>query len=528
MGRTQDQIHARRWATLGVLCLSLLVVVVDNSIVNVALPTLVRQLHASTTELQWVVDAYTLAVAGLLLTLGSLGDRIGRHRTLAGGLVVFGLGSALAAQSGSAAQLIACRVVMGIGAAAIMPATLSILTNVFTDPVERAKAIAAWSAVAGLGVAIGPTLGGWLLEHFSWGSIFMVNVPIAAVALAAGRAVVPPSKNEHPSRLDPAGAVLSMVGLLAVVYAVIEAPTNGWTSTTTVGVGAFGVAILAGWVGWELRSSHPMVNLRIFANARFTAASLAVTMIFLALFGWLFLFTQQLQFVLGYNTFQAGIRALPFAFTIGVMSPAAAKTAARIGTKTVVAAGLAIMAVGFALVATSTTHTTYPFLAVSSVIVAAGMGLAMAPATESIMGSLPRHQAGVGSAVNDTTRELGGALGVAVIGSVASSVFTSRLRPVLAHLPAAIAAQAKTSVGAAVTIGQHAPGGIGQPLVHAAKAAFVAGADSAVLAAVAAALVGSVAAAIFLPARAAADTSAASTVPLHTVGTADTAAAAAA
>jgi EmrB/QacA subfamily drug resistance transporter len=499
---TQDQIHSRRWGTLAVLCLSLLIVVVDNSIVNVALPTLVRRLHASTTELQWVVDAYTLAVAGLLLSLGSLGDRIGRHRTLAGGLVVFGAGSALAALSGSASQLIACRVVMGIGAAAIMPATLSILTNVFTETSERAKAIAMWSAVAGLGVAVGPTLGGWLLAHFSWGSIFMVNLPIVAVALAAGRAVVPPSRNEHPARLDPVGAVASVVGLVAVVYAVIEAPTNGWTSATTVGIGALGTAILAAWVAWELHSTHPMVDLRIFRNARFSAASLAITMIFLALFGWLFLFTQQLQFVLGYNTFQAGVRALPFALTIGVVSPAAARLAARVGTKIVVAAGLAVMGAGFSMMVTSTTHTHYPFLATASVIIATGMGLAMAPATESIMGSLPRHQAGVGSAVNDTTRELGGALGVAVIGSIASSVFSGRMHSTVTHLPAAYAAQARASVGAAVTIGQHTPGAAGQALVHAARSAFVTGADHAVLAAVAAAVIGSAAAAIFLPASA--------------------------
>ncbi|HSS10546.1 MAG TPA: DHA2 family efflux MFS transporter permease subunit, partial [Acidimicrobiales bacterium] len=367
-GPTPDQIQARRWVTLAVLCLSLLVVVVDNTIVNVALPTLVRQLHASTTALQWVVDAYTLAMAGLLLSLGSLGDRIGRHRTLAGGLLVFGLGSVLAAASGSASQLIACRVLMGIGAAAIMPATLSILTNVFTDAAERARAIALWSAVAGLGIAIGPTLGGWLLEHFSWGSIFLVNVPIVAIALIAGRLVVPPSANDHAAALDLPGALLSIAGLVAIVYAVIEAPSNGWLSATTVGIGALGATIIAAWVIWELRSTHPMVDLRIFRNARFSAASFAVTMIFLGLFGWLFLFTQQLQFVLGYNTLQAGVRALPFALTIGMVAPAAAQLAARIGTKVVVASGLAVMAGGFGLMSASTVHTRYPFLLVASVI----------------------------------------------------------------------------------------------------------------------------------------------------------------
>lgn len=500
---TPEQIHARRWGTLGVLCLSLLVIVVDSSIVNVALPTLVRDLHASTASLQWVTDAYTLAMAGLLLSLGSLGDRIGRHRTLAGGLAVFGVGSALAGLSGTVTELIAARVVMGVGAAAIMPATLSILTNVFTDHRERAKAIAVWSAFSGLGVAIGPTLGGWLLEHFSWGSIFTVNIPIVAVALVAGRFLVPPSRNPAPQALDPVGLLASAAGVVAVVYAIIEAPAYGWLSTRTVGIAAFGVAVLAAWAVFELRSSHPMVDLRVFRNARFSAASFSITMIFLALFGWLFLFTQQLQFVLGYDTLQAGVRALPFALAIGVVAQPAARLAARVGTKRVVATGLLVMAVGFSLMASCGAQTGYSFLLVASVVIALGMGLAMAPATESIMGALPPAQAGVGSAVNDTTRSLGGALGVAVMGSVAATVFAGRLQPALAHVPAAYAAQAKASVGAAVIVGHHAPGTLGHSLVEAARQAFVTASDHAMIVAVAAALIGSLVAARFLPARAA-------------------------
>jgi EmrB/QacA subfamily drug resistance transporter len=502
--RSAQRIQDQRWWTLGVLCLSLLVIVVDNTIVNVALPTLVRQLHATTTQLQWVVDAYTLALAGLLLTLGSLGDRLGRHRTLAAGLVVFGIGSVLAASSATAGQLIACRALMGLGAAAVMPATLSILTNVFRDPSERARAIALWSAVAGLGIAIGPTAGGWLLEHFSWGSIFVVNVPIVVIALIGGRLVVPPSRDAHPGKLDPIGAALSVAGLVALVYAIIEAPNAGWLSSQTVGLALAGVAVLAGWVGWELGSAHPMVDLRIFRNPRFTAASIAITMIFLALFGWLFLFTQQLQFVLGYNTLQAGVRALPFAITIGIVSPLAARLAARWGTKVVVSTGMVLLAGGLAMASTSSLSTTYSFLLAASLIVATGMGLAMAPATESIMGSLPPAQAGVGSAVNDTTRELGGAVGVAVLGSVASSLFASHMHSVLRGLPAGPAAQAQSSVGAAVTVGRHIPGPIGQELINEARQAFLTGADRAVLVAVGAAMIGAIVAAVFLPARASA------------------------
>jgi EmrB/QacA subfamily drug resistance transporter len=390
---------------------------------------------------------------------------------------------------------------MGIGAAAIMPATLSILTNVFTKAAERAKAIGAWSAVAGLGVAIGPSTGGWLLEHFAWGSIFMVNLPVVAVALVAGRFVVPPSASPQPKPLDPAGAVLSIAGLLAVVYAIIEAPQHGWLSASTLGMAGAGLVILATWAVVELRSSHPMVDLHVFANARFSAASFSVTMIFFALFGWLFLFTQQMQFVLGYSALQAGARTLPFAFAMGVTSAMTARLTARIGTKAAVAAGLAFMAAGFGLMATSTVHTGYPFLTLASVILAIGMGLAMAPATESIMGSLPPAQAGVGSAVNDTTREIGGAVGVAVMGSAASSVFTGHLHASLAHLPARYA-HATSSLANVLTAARQAHGPAGQSLAHAAQHAFVTGSNTAMLAAIAAALLGSLAAIVFLPARA--------------------------
>jgi len=484
-----------------VSCLSVLIVVVDNTIVNVALPTLVRDLHASTTSLQWVVDAYTLTLAGLLVTLGSLGDRYGRHRTLTLGLVVFGVGSALAAYSGSVGQLIASRVVMGLGAAAVMPSTLSILTTVFTDAHERAKAIALWSAVTGLGVAIGPTLGGWLLAHYNWSSIFAVNLPIVAIAIISGRIFVPESALANAHALDTVGAVLSALGLGSIVYAIIEAPNYGWLSARSISTALAGLALMAAWVLWEIRSSHPMVDLRIFTNARFAAASFAITTVFLALFGWLFLFTQQLQFVLGYTPLQAGVRALPFALTIGVTSPIAAMLAARRGAKVVVAFGLVVMSMGFVMAATSTIHTSFAFLLSASIVVATGMGLAVAPATESIMGSLPLDQAGVGSAVNDTTRELGGALGVAVMGSIAATIFNSHLH--FAGVPAQYAVPARTSVGAAVTIGRHLPGDLGVAIIQSARHAFLVGADRATLVAAMAALIGAVVTAIYLPARAA-------------------------
>lgn len=493
------RIHARRWGTLAVLCLSVLIVVIDNTIVNVALPTLVRELHASTTSLQWVVDAYTLTLAGLLVTLGSLGDRIGRHRTLAGGLAVFALGSALAALSNSTGQLIASRVVMGLGAAAVMPSTLSILTSVFTDHRERAKAIAVWSAVTGLGVAIGPTLGGWLLAHFNWSSIFVVNLPIVVVALVAGRLLVPASFVASPHALDSVGAVLSALGLTSIVYSIIEAPNFGWLSTRSLGTAVGGLLIMAWWAVWELRSSHPMVDLRVFANARFAVANFAITMIFLALFGWLFLFTQQLQFVLGYTSLQAGVRALPFALSIGVASPVAAVLAARLGTKVVVSFGMVVMSIGFMMASTSSARTGFFFLVSASIVVALGMGLAIAPATESIMGALPFRHSGVGSAMNDTTRELGGALGVAVMGSITATIFKSHLH--LVGVPAPYVASARSSLGAAVTLAHHVPTGIGDVIVQRARHAFLIGADRATLVAAFAALLGALVTAIYLPAR---------------------------
>ncbi|MFN2606699.1 MAG: DHA2 family efflux MFS transporter permease subunit [Acidimicrobiales bacterium] len=497
-----ETIHRRRWWTLAVLSLSLLIIVVDNTIVNVALPTLVRELHATTTQLQWIVDAYTLVLAGMLLSMGSLGDRVGRHRALAGGLVVFGVGSALAALSGSAAQLIASRTIMGLGAAMVMPATLSILTNVFTDPSERARAIAMWGAVAGLGIAIGPTAGGWLLEHYSWSSIFVVNIPIVAVALSAGRSLVPSFPANRGGRLDAAGAVLSVAGLVAVVYAVIEAPNKGWGSASTLGVGAAGLAVLAVFGAWEVRNANPMVDLRFFRNPRFSAASLSITLIFFALLGWTFLFTQHLQFVFGYNTLQAGVRVLPFAIAIGVTASFAAQLAERVGTKIVVAGGMTVMAVGLAMVSRSDIHTGFPYLLVASVVVALGMGVAMAPATESIMGALPPRHAGVGSAVNDTTRELGGALGVAVLGSVAATSYASGLHSAVAGLPSGMASAATRSLGAAIAVGHAMPGTTGDGLVTAAKVSFLHAAGSATLVAAGIALVGAAVAAVALPARA--------------------------
>src|SRR6476620_3554165 len=446
-----------RWWVLGVLCLSLLVIIVDNSILNVALPHLQRDLHATFSQLQWMVDSYTLVFACLLLTAGSLGDRFGRKGALQLGMVVFGFGSLLSAFATSPSQLIATRALMGVGGAFIMPSTLSLITNVF-PPEERGRAISYWAAIAGVGVALGPISGGLLLEHFYWGSIFLVNLPIVAVALTAGAYLLPKSKDPSHPRLDLVGASLSIVGLLSLVYGIIQGPTEGWTSTTILGAFGLEAVVLAVFAWWELRSSHPMLNLQVFENPRFTAASLGIMLIFFAMFGSTFLLTQYLQSVMGFSALRAGAALLPWAGVMLVVAPLSARLTERIGTKLVVGTGLSFATLALLLISTlPATDISYlrdvlPRL----VLMAIGMGLVMAPATESIMGSLPRAKAGVGSAMNDTTRQVGGALGVAVVGSVMLSVYSGRVGAALkgAHLPvsADVVSQAKQSLATALGV----------------------------------------------------------------------------
>jgi EmrB/QacA subfamily drug resistance transporter len=499
---SDPRIHDRRWLTLVVLCVSLLVIVIDNTIVNVALPTLVRDLGTSITDLQWVVDAYTLVFAGLLLTAGSLGDRFGRKGALTVGLVVFGAASAAAAFSDGVTPLIAARAVMGIGAALIMPATLSILTNVFTDARERALAIGLWSGVAGIAVALGPVTGGFLLDHFWWGSVFIVNVPIVIAAIIAGRFLVPTSRNPERPHLDLIGAGLSIVGLGALVASIIEAPSNGWTDPWIVSGFAVAVVALTAFVTWELHVDEPMLNVRFFTNPRFTAASVNVTLVFFALFGFIFLSTQYLQFVLGYSAFDAGVRTLPFAFALMVMAPLSSKTVQWFGTKRVVVTGMLVFASGLVVASTSTVSSGYPRVMLAMILMGAGMGLSVAPATESIMGALPLHQAGVGSAVNDTSREVGGALGVAIVGSMLSSLYSTNLNAKLpANVPSQVRDTADQSVGAALQVSAQL-GRVGAPLADAARESFVYAMSRASLVTAAVALVGALLAWRFLPARA--------------------------
>jgi EmrB/QacA subfamily drug resistance transporter len=433
--RDPDVAYRRRWLTLAVLCVSLFVIVLDNTILNVAIPTLARPeaaggLGATASQLQWIVDSYTVVFAGLLLTAGSLGDRFGRYRALVIGLVIFGVGSLLSSFATSATTLIAARSLMGVGGAFIMPSTLSILTNVFHDPYERRKAIGIWAGVAGLG-ALGPITGGFLLTHFWWGVVFLVNVPIVVAGLTVGYFLIPDSADPSVPKLDPIGALLSIVGLGTVLWAVIEAPTNGWTSPEVMTAFAVGAVILAAFVRWELTYSSPMLNLTFFKNPRFSAASAAVTLTFFTLFGTLFVMTQYLQVVRGYSALKAGLILGPQALMMMTFAPMSSTWVGRFGNKRVVATGLTIVAVSL-LCITQLTEST-PTLAIIAVTMVMGVGMAniMAPATDSIMGSLPRAKAGVGSAVNDTTRQTGGAFGVAVLGSLLASRYSGRITELL-------------------------------------------------------------------------------------------------
>jgi EmrB/QacA subfamily drug resistance transporter len=449
----------RRWAALAVVCASLLVIVVDSTIVNVALPTLARDLGADLGDLQWVVDAYTLVFAGLLLPAGALGDRHGRRRTLLAGLTLFGPASAAAALAGSVEVLVACRAAMGVGAALIMPATLSLVATVFTDPRERATAVGIWAATAGLGVALGPLLGGLLLDHFAWGAIFLVNVPLCAAALVAGRALLPTSRDVAAPPVDWPGAALSGLAVTAAVWALIESPAHGWVRGGVLEAWIVAVAAGLAFVRRQRRVPAPLLDLGLFRDRRFAAGSLAITALFFALFGFLFLATQYLQFVLGCSPSAAGVRVLPYAGTmivVAVLSPAAAE---RWGTARVVPAGMLLFAAGLGIAATVDVGSGYGRLALALVLMGAGMGLAGAPATEAITASLPPERANVGSAVNDTTRELGGALGVAVAGSILASLYSARLGD-------AVPEPARRSLGAAV--------GLGDAVAGPAREAFVA------------------------------------------------------
>jgi EmrB/QacA subfamily drug resistance transporter len=506
---TRAQIHDRRWGILGVLVLALFGVTLDNTVLNVAIPTLARDLSASASQLQWMVDAYVLVFAGLLLVAGALSDRYGRRRALVVGLALFGLGSALAPFVQTADQLIWLRAFMGLGAALTMPSTLSIIGDVF-EADERPKAIAAWSAVSGLGIVVGPVAGGWLLEHFAWGAVFAVNVPFVIAGIVAALLVVPESRAPGRTPLDPIGAGLSVAGLVTLVYGIIEVPSRGWTDPVIIASLATAGILLTAFFVWERRTAHPMLDVRLFANPRFSAASLSVTLAFFSLMGVLFFLTQYLQGVQGLSAFETGIRFIPIALGIIAAAPFAAKATARFGARVTTAAGLGLVALGLAMLAGVGIGTTDLSIAAVLFVTAAGIGLSMTPATDAIMGALPAEQFGVGSAVNDTVRELGGAFGVAVLGSLFAASYSAAMSSAssVAGLSAEAARVAGESLAGADAVAEAIGGPTGASLLLSAQTAFVDAMSMTSIIGIGFALAGVLVALVWLPARAVSDVTA--------------------
>jgi EmrB/QacA subfamily drug resistance transporter len=495
-----DLKYRRRWLTLAVLSMSLLIIGLDNTVLNVAIPTLQDHYSASASELQWMVDSYIVVYAGLLLTLGAAGDRFGRAKALQAGLVIFGLSSFWAAYAGSANQLIAARAVMGIGGALIMPSTLSVLSDVFPRE-ERGKAIAIWSAVAGAGIGLGPLVGGLLLDSFWWGSVFLINVPIVVGALILGWWLVPESRDERAPALDIPGAILSISAVSTLVYAIIEAPGHGWTEPRTLATFAIAIALFGAFFWRETATDHPMLDLAFFRNPRFSLGAGAIGLTFFGLFGAIFAMTQYLQFVHGYTALEAGVRLVPMALGVMVGAGSSNKTVTLVGTTRIVTAGMLIVTLVLASIALWEVDTPYWIIGSAIFLLAAGMGNVMAPATDAVMGAVPESKAGVGSAMNDVVRQVGGAFGVAIIGSILNTAYSGRMEDKTTALPTDAAGPAQDSVGAALIVASRIGGASGDALAAAAKAAFTESMGVATLAAAAVTLLSAVVVARFLPAR---------------------------
>jgi EmrB/QacA subfamily drug resistance transporter len=486
---------------LVVVLLAAYAINLDTTIVNVALPTLNLRLGADTSSLQWVVDGYNLAFAALVLAGGNIGDRYGRRQTLAVGLGAFAVASLLASLCTNVGELITVRFAMGAAAALIYPTTLSIITNTFPDRKARAAAIGAWGAVGGIGVATGPIVGGVLLEHFWWGSVFVALIPVAVAALIGVWLLVPRSRLDDLAPLDRTGLGLSIVALAALVYTIIEAPDHGWASTRTIAGFVATVVVVVGFVRWERSRSAPMLDVRLFTNLRFSAASTSVTVAFFSLFGFIFLITQYFQQLRSYGPLSTGVRILPVAFSIAISSVVASKLVVRIGNKAVVAGGLLSLGGSFLWIALSASLVSYDLIAAQMILMGTGLGLTSTAATESIMGVVKPEQAGAGSAVNDATREIGGALGVAVLGSVYSSLYASHLRGHSGGLSTALVQKAASSFGAGQAIAARIPGAPGLAFGHDVRASFMNGLHAACFVASGICVVGATFVAVLLPSR---------------------------
>lgn len=463
--------HPRRWPILAIMCTCLVLVVAGVSSLNLAIPSIIDDLDPTNTETLWIIDGYALVFAGLLLPFGAMGDRYGRKGALLTGLAIFAGCAIWAAWAGTPTMLIVARGAMGIGAALVMPATLSIIVSVFPLR-ERAKAIGAWAGFAGAGAAIGIIAGGLLLESFWWGSVMLINVPIAIIAGVMIATIVPTSRDEHETPLDPMGSLLSIAGLGALVYAIIEGGEAGWAHGSTIGWFIAAGAFLTAWMAWERRTSNPMLDPSLFATAPFSVGSLALVAAFGVMFGMFFLLTQYFQFVQGHGPLAAGVRNLPFAGTMVVVSSVSPVVAARVGKRWAMVLGFGLQALGFVLFARLDVDTSYAVVVIPMILLAAGMAMLMPAASEAIVSSVPPSKAGVGSAWNDATREIGGALGIAILGTLLSIGYRNGIEDETASLPREVAEAAEEGIGGAFAVAQRT-GAV--ELIEPAKQAFVDG-----------------------------------------------------
>ncbi|NDV09418.1 DHA2 family efflux MFS transporter permease subunit [Rhodococcus sp. IEGM 248] len=507
MNSILERRRTSRTAVLLVLCAATLAISLATTAINVALPSLALDFQANNRELQWIVDAYNLLFATFVLAFGSLSDRYGRKGALLLGLTIFGGGAVGASFAESSGQLIVWQAVMGLGAAFVYPTTLSILSNVFTERAEKAKAIGIWGATTGVGVACGPILGGWLLEHFWWGSVFLALATGAAIAIIVSAGVVTTSRDPSTPRIDVGGLILSVLAVGSLVYTVIEAPEHGWASAATLGGFIGAAALLFALVMWERKQIDPMIDVRLFTNMRFTAASASVTFAYFALFGFIFLISQYFQLVREFSPFETGLKFIPVAASIAVGSVLGTMLAVKLGNKLIVTLGLVLFTTAFLWISTLSQSTSYAEIALQMIPLGLGLGLTSAPATEAIMGAVPLEKAGIGSGMNDATREVGGTLGVAIIGSVYASLYASSLAASdsTQSLPEGVKSVAGESIGAAATASDQLRGGgdqiAAEAVSNAANSAFLDGLAAGSYVAAGVTALGAIVAAFFLPSR---------------------------
>ncbi len=495
---------ARRWLALGVMCFTVLLISLDQTVLNVAFPTLVKELHPSTAGLQWIADGYTLTNAVLLLFGGAMGDRYGRRRIFLLGVAIFGGGSLACALVHSTGPLIAARAVMGLGAAFLMPATLSIIASTFTGE-QRARAIGIWAGVGGIGAAAGPLLGGWLLQHFWWGSVFLINVPIAVLAFIGGVTVVTESLAEHRPHFDPAGVLLSALGLTALTYGLIVAPTKHWGSSVVIGSFVLAAVLLVSFILWDGRRDDPLLDLDLFRNRIFSSALGAVTAVFFAMFGVSYLLSQYIQFVQGANVFGVGLRFLPLAITSLISSNIAARLTFRFGLRSIMLVGMMLVTAGLAVFATVSVESGFTPVAIAFGMIGMGIGLVIAPGSNAIIGTLPAGKIGAGSGLRSMVQLLGGSFGVAIVGSLATSRYQSEIHQAFAGplqgVPSAARPAIASQIGDAVAAARTLPPGLAHEVTTAASQAFVNGIRLSAIVGVVVMVVATVAAAVYVPNR---------------------------